>query len=129
MRRYILLAVAVTLAMAAVAFANAGPAPLPKDRKVAEPPVKFEGIDKHTDYVFVLTYGAVYFGSTTVELKDTKAITLDFKTKNRTPSAHMTLYAVERKDFEKRKKDDPTLKWLHTAKDGVLSVKVTPPET
>jgi hypothetical protein len=129
MRRPVALAVVTCLALAATAFANFGPPPLPKGRKVVEPLVRFEGIDRHPGHVFYLQYGAVYYGSTLVEVKDAEPIKLDFKAKDRTPVPHVALYAVEREDFGRRKRADPSLKWLCEAKDGVLWVKLSPPET
>ncbi len=120
-----------SLLMVAAVWGNAGPAPLPKDRKVAEPPVRFEGIEQHPDYIFHLSYNVIYGGYTLVEVKDSKAFKLDFKWKDRSPSVYMTLLALERKDFDKRKKDDPSLKWLTDDRKpkGLLEAKLTPPET
>ena len=68
MGRKLLKAVACTVVLAATVAANSGPAALPKDRRVAEPPVRFEGIDQYPDYVFYLTYHIVYGGSTLDEV-------------------------------------------------------------
>jgi hypothetical protein len=129
MARKVAMAVVSGLVMVAAVFANAGPARLPKDRKVAEPVVRFEGLDQCPDHVFYLYYGAVYFGYTWAEVKGSEPIKLNFKTKEHTPSAYLQLYAMERKAFEKRKKEDPSLKWLYGAKDGVLTAELDPPET
>src|SRR5262249_4647796 len=67
-----------------VVSANAEPVPLPKDHKIAEPPVRFEGIDKLTDYAFCLHINEGDIGDppriTMIELKDTNAFKLKFKT-------------------------------------------------
>lgn len=130
MTRTLALATVCGLTVATVAFGNAGPAPLPKNRKVAEPPVKFEGVEKATDYVFYLRYSVLYQGSTLVEVKDSGTLKLDLKFKDRIPNVNlMVLLAVERKEFEKRKKADPKLDWLTIKTDGVLAVEVPPPPT
>jgi hypothetical protein len=124
------MALVSNLALAAAVFANAGPAPLPKDRKVAEPPVRFEGLDKHPDYVFCLHYHVLFRDSTLLEIKDDQAFKLHFKFTDRSPVVYMTLFAMERKEFEKRKKEDPSLKWLYEpSTKGVLQAKLNPPET
>jgi hypothetical protein len=129
MRRIAALTIVASLVSAGMVFANAGPPRLPKGRKVAEPPVRFTGIDNKSDYVFYIHYGATYFEDTLAEVKDSEPIKLNFKTKDFAPNAYMVLLAMERKDFEKRKKDDPSLKWLKVVKDGVLTAKLTPPPT
>ena len=56
MSRKVAFSMVSSLVMAGTLWANAGPPPLPKDHKVAEPLVRFEGIDKHPDYIFYLYY-------------------------------------------------------------------------
>lgn len=130
MNRKLTLALVSCLAMGATGYGNAGPARLPKDQKVAEPPVQFEGIDKHADYVFHLSFHIIYVGSSLVEVKDSNAFKLDFKRTDISPSvSYMALLAMERKAFEQRKKEDPSLKWLTTETDGVLEAKLTPPKS
>lgn len=124
-------AIVAVLLCAGVALPNAGPPAVPKGHKVVEPPVRFEGTDKLADYVFCLRYRTVYFdcGHGVVEVKGSEPITLKFTRKEFTPRLYMVLLAVERREFEKRKKNDEALKWLEDAKDGVLSATLTPPET
>jgi len=129
MTRRMALSLVALLGMVAALSANAGPPPLPKGHKVVMPSVRFEGIDKYPDHVFHLYYSALYFGNTTVEVKDAATLKLDFKAKDRVPIPYLLLTAVERKEFEKRKQDDPSLKWLVEAKEGVLTARPTPPET
>lgn len=63
-------------------------------------------------------------------MKDSKSFTLDFKTKNRTPDvSYMALLVMDRKVFEQRKKDDPSLKWFTAQAVGVLEAKLSPPNT
>ena len=125
MGRKLTLAVVSSLAMVAAVSANAGPAPLPKDRKVAEPPVRFEGIDQHPEYIFHLVYHVIYSDTTVVEVKDSTAVKLTFKIKDSTPGVtYMALLAMERKEFDLRKKEDSSLKWLRASTAGVLEVKV-----
>ena len=125
------MALVSSMAMVGVAFANAGPPRLPKGYKVAEPSVRFTGTDKCADHVFYLNNRTAYFdfGHGLVEVKGSEPITLAFKTKDYIPNLHVVLLAVERRDFEKRKKEDVSLKWLIDEKYGVLSAKLTPPET
>lgn len=130
MRRKRTIAMIGHLLIAAAVSANAGPAPLPKDRKVAEPPVRFDGLEKHPDYVFHLRYHVLYSDTTMIEVKDANAIKLKFKWTDRSPSmTYMALLAMERKEFDRRKKEDSSLKWLEAKADGVLEVKLTPPAT
>jgi hypothetical protein len=131
MGRKLALALVSGLALVGAVCANAGPPPLPKGHKVAEPSVRFEGIDKHPDHIFHLYYSGVFLGRTLVEVKDANAIKLDLKMKDRTPHVtYMALTAMERKEFDRRKQADPELKWfsnLDTA--GILTAKLMPPET
>lgn len=123
------LALGVGLVLAGVALPNAGLPTVPKGHKVAEPPVRFEGTDKHADYVFYLHYWTNFGTNALVEVKGAEPIKLKFSDRdNIVPSVHMGLLAVERPEFEKRKKQDPSLKWLAEGKDGVLAaeLKATP---
>ncbi|MBI3821977.1 MAG: hypothetical protein HY289_04770 [Planctomycetes bacterium] len=134
MNRKAPLTMLAVLVGAGVVFANAGPAPLPKGRKVVEPPVRFEGIDKHPDHVFHAYYCAVYFGCKLVEAKEGESIKLSFKGdmfKGRVPTTRLWLLAMDRKEFEKRKNDDPSLKWLTDTekKQGVLWAEMKAPDT
>lgn len=131
MNRNLPVALLSTLAIATAAFANAGPPPLPKGHKVAEPVMSFEGIDKHPDTVFHLYYYGYFVKRTLIEVTDSKAIKLDFMRKESAPQInYMALKAMDRKEFDKRKKADPELKWFDDPKaDGVLTAKLTPPAT
>lgn len=131
MVRKLALALVSSLVMVGVVCANAGPPPLPKGHKVAEPPVRFEGIDKHPDYIFHLYYSGVFLERTLVEVKDAHAIKLDFKRKDSTPYVSiMALTAMERKEFDRRKKADPELKWFSSLKaEDPLMATLTPPAT
>jgi hypothetical protein len=131
MTRKLPLALVSILVMVGVVCANAGPPPLPKGHKVAEPPVRFEGIDKHPDYIFHLYYYGYFVEAALIELKDEKAIKLNFKSNDRTPAlSYMGIKAMERKEFDKRKKADPKLKWFDDFKaEGVLAAKIEPPKT
>jgi hypothetical protein len=125
------LAILTTLSIDTAVWANAGPAPVPKGKKVIEPVLRFEGIDKHADHVFYLRYAAYYFEGACVEVKDASPVKVAFKNRgDRMPSvSYVALLAVERQDFDKRKKDDPSLKWMMYDKPGVLEAKLPRPET
>jgi hypothetical protein len=123
-------ALVANLLVAAAASANFGPQYVPKDRKVAEPPVSLMGVENHTDYVFYLRYHLAYRDDTLIEVKDNKAFKLDFKAKDRIASMDsMALLAMRRKDFDKRKQEGPSLKWLSNKTDGLLEASLTPLET
>src|SRR5688572_10445555 len=103
MNRKLTLAVVGSLTMVAAVYGNIGPAPVPKDRKVAEPPVRFEGIDKHPDYIFHLYYSGYFVPRTLIEVKDSNVIKLDFKTKAIIPELnYMGIKAMKRADYDKR---------------------------
>lgn len=124
------LAIAATLTFAAAISANSGPPSLPKEHRVHEPSVCFEGIDKHADHVFYLRFNIIYRGLTLIEVKDDKAIKLNLGFTDRKPVfGEMVLLAIERKAFEQRKKDDPSLKWLKETNEGLLVAKLDPPES
>jgi len=129
MKRMLAALVAI-LIVAAAASANFGPPYVPKDRKVAEPPLSFAGVENHTDYVFYLRYDLQYGGYTLIEVKDNKAFKLDFKAKDRIASMRsLALLAMKRKDFDKRKQEDSSLNWLTKKPDGLLEAPLTPLET
>jgi hypothetical protein len=132
MSRQLAVSMVCSLVMAGTLWANAGPPPLPKDRKVAEPPVRFEGIDAHPDYVFHLYFYGNFMPEARIEVKDANPFKLDFKRKDRTPTvSYMAIVALRRTDFDKRKQDDPSLKWLtaNPTTQGALAARLTPPET
>ncbi len=104
--------------------------PLPKDLKYIDPRVSFEGIDKQGDYVFYLRYltfagGPAGVPHTLVEVKDAKPFNLNAQRR----LFDMSLLAMERKEFAKRKQDDASLKWLTDKTPGVLKATITPPST
>lgn len=127
MNRAALFASALVLVSAAVASADV---PLPKDLKYVDPRVSFEGIDKQADYVFYLRFlsftGApVGVPHMLIEVKDAKP----FNLKAQRRLTDMSLLAMERKDFDKRKQDDASLKWLTDKTPGVLKAAIATPST
>lgn len=104
--------------------------PLPKDLKYVDPRVSFEGIDKQGDYVFYLRFLTFSGGPgntphTLMEVKDAKPFNLNAQRR----LFDMSLLAMERKEFDKRKADDASLKWLTDKTPGVLKASITPPAT
>src|SRR3954470_13440917 len=133
MTRSMCLVIVGSLCVVAVASANAPPPrpfPLPKDHKYIDAPVRFEGVEKHPDYVFHLNYWAIgtEFGNkqTIVQVKDSKAFNLKGPINRFTEFA---LVATERKLFAQRDKEDRSLKWLDPETKGVLRTEITPPAT
>ena len=127
MFRMICIASVLGLFLASVAFADL---PLPKDLKYVDPRVRFEGIDNVADQVFYLRF--LTFASapgstpyTLKEVKDAKPFNLNAQRR----LTNMSLLAIERKDFDKRAKDDPSLKWLSDKTDGVKSASLQAPST
>ncbi len=103
---------------------------LPKDLKQIDPRVRFDGVEKYADHVFVLKFktfsgGPAMTPFTTIEVKDSK----DFNLKAQRRILDMHLLAVERKDYEKLKKDDSSLNWLTDKMPGVLRANVQTPST
>jgi hypothetical protein len=133
MIRKALLALIAGLLQAGVVLANAGPppSPLPTGHRVADPSVRFEGTDRHKDRVFCLVSAVAITGTTVTEVKGEEPIKLDFKLTDRKPQVYLFLVAVERAEFERRKKEDPTHAWLKPLEPpaGVLKVRLTAPET
>jgi hypothetical protein len=127
MYRAALFAWAIIFVSASVASADV---PLPKDIKYVDPRVSFEGIDKQADHVFYLRFlsfnggpaGAPY---TLIEVKDSKP----FNLKAQRRLTDMSLLAMERKEFDKRKQDDASLKWLTDKTPGVLKASIATPAT
>lgn len=104
--------------------------PLPRDLTYIDPRVRFEGIDKYPDQVFYLRFltftggpGGVPYKL--VAVKDTK----DFALGAQRRLINMQLLALERKEFEKRAKEDSSLKWLTDKSEGVLAARVNTPST
>lgn len=111
-------------------FANFGPPYIPKDQKLAEPRLQFTGITDQPEYAFVLRYSVTYLGGIPIEVKDDKEIKITFQKTDRISVMNsLTLYALKRKDFEKRQKDDPSLKWLTEKTEGVLIAELKPLDT
>jgi hypothetical protein len=121
------LAVAASLLLVSAVRADL---PLPSNLKYVDPRVRFEGIEKHKDYVFHLRFLTFVGGPANVpyrliEVKDEKPFNLNAKRR----LFNMSLLAMERKEFGKRAKDDPSLKWLTDKTEGVLAATVSPPAT
>ena len=91
--------------------------------------VSFQGIENHPDYVFYLLRpggggGPRTFPPTLTAVKDSKPFNLNG---GRYGHGGMKLLAVEQKEFDKRAKDDPALKWLTGKTEGYLSAPSMPP--
>lgn len=124
------LSLMVLLLFASGAIANFGPPYVPKDYKLVEPPVRFEGVDKYSEHAFYLYFSAPYYGSKLVEVKNGEPIKLSFGSGgNRYPDLYAKLLTLERKDFEARKMTDPSLKWLAEEKKGILSADLDAPKS
>lgn len=129
MDRTFVMAFTVGLLIARAASADMSPS-MPKGYKYADPRVNFEGIEQHPDYVFHLRY-LTYGGKgkqrdddathSTIPVKDSKAFSL--KTKEYLTDVY--LLAMDRKEFDKRAKEDPTLNWLTDKTEGVLRASIT----
>jgi len=127
MRRTLILAVAGSLLVTSAVLADL---PLPRNLKYVDPRVSFQGIDKHPDYVFHLRFLTFQGGPGGVphrllEVKDSNAFNLNASRR----LIDMKLLAMERKEFDKRAKNDRSLKWLTDKTEGVLSAEVAPPST
>ena len=127
MGRTFVFAVAGSLLFAAGVFADIA---LPGNIKYIDPRVSFQGIEKHPDYVFHLRFltfsgGPANVPHRLVEVKDSSVFNLNAARR----LTDMKLLALERKEFDKRAKDDPSLKWLTDKTEGVLWASVTPPST
>jgi hypothetical protein len=126
MGRTFALAAACSLLLVSAASADIA---LPEDLKYVDPRVRFEGIDAHADHVFYLRYRTFSTGPgrgvpyTMVKVKDSNA----FRIEAGRWLVDMELLALDRKEFEKRAKDDPSLKWLTDKTEGVLRARVDEP--
>lgn len=121
------LALAGSLLLAAVSSADV---PLPKNLKYVDPRVRFEGIDKLPDQVVFLRYltfsgGPANVPYKVVQVKDDKPFNLNAQRR----LSNMQLLALDRKEFDKRAKDDPSLKWLTDKTEGVQHAAVATPST
>lgn len=124
--------VLASAAAAVLVLASRGAAdvPLPPNLKYFEPQLAFEGVGKHPDTVFYLRFKTFTGGPagvpyTTIEVKDDKAFVL----KAQRRIIDFKLLAVERKDFERRAKDAPTLAWLSDKATGVQAASLPTPTT
>ncbi len=130
MGRTFVVAVAGSLLFASIALADI-PGP-PKKINYVDPQVSFQGIEKHPNYVFYLCYWTFLAGPegpegtvrhTPIKVKDSNPFTL----KVERGVAYSKLLALDRNDFDKRAKKDPSLKWLTDETEGVLGAVVFPP--
>ncbi len=127
MRRTLGLAFAVSLFVVSAASADI---PLPKDLKHVDPVVRFDGVEKHPGQVFFLRF-LTFTGSPAgiphrlIEVKDGKPFALNAQRR----LGDVKLLAVERKEFEKRAKEDGSLKWLTDKTAGILVANVPGPST
>ena len=89
--------------------------------------MSFQGVENHTDYIFylreppIISHPSRSRPHSLIEVKDSKAFNL-----GATRLADIKLLAMDRKEFDKRVKDDPSLNWLTPETKGILSAKVTP---
>ncbi len=123
-----MLSLVVLLIPIPAAFADI---PLPKGVRRIKPVVRFEGIEKHADHVFFLRYlssvGPPIDGvpPMMVEVKDAAPIELFA---GRFIQVY-EFFALNRDDFNKRVKDDPSRKWLTEKAPGVLRADMRGPIT
>jgi hypothetical protein len=130
MHRTLLFAFSLCLVLASSASADV-PRPPSTDTKVIPPRVRFDGVDQYADYVFVLKYnsgdGRPFAAPPwTLEVRDSKAFTL-YGTGNRIVNMHILV--LERKDYDKRKAENPKLDWLIDKTPGVLKAALVAPST
>ena len=106
--------------------------PLPKDLKYIDPWVQFDGVEKYVDHVFYLrflTFTGAPMKKTPFTLREVKNAK-PFPLFVRRHLTNMSLLAMDRKEFEKRAKEDASLKWLTDKAEGVLEAYlVDTPET
>jgi len=121
------LAFAFAFALVFVSAASADIA-LPKDQQQVDPKFCFEGTEKQGDTVFFLRY-LTFVGSPSgvphrlLEIKDDKAFPLGAQRR----LSSLQVLALNRKEFEKRSKEDSSLKWLSDKTEGVLMVEIATP--
>ena len=126
MSRVILFAFTLSLMTASLAL---GDIPVPPNMKYVIPRMVFDGVEKHADYVFYLRFETEGRAPNSrhnglIEVEDEKPF--DFNVQR---IFGMSLLAMERKEFDKRAKEDPSLKWLTDKTDGVLTASVSTPST
>ena len=125
MSRTFVFAIAGSLLFASAVSADVPPPPNAKTMAR----VSFQGIEEHPDYVFYLLRpggggGPRTFPPTLTAVKDSKPFNLNG---GRYGLGGMKLLAVEQKEFDKRAKDDPALKWLTGKIEGFLSAALDAP--
>lgn len=127
MRLSLGLGLVLSLAFTSVASADI---PLPGNLKYIDPRVQFEGIDQLPDHVVYLRFLTFTGGPGGVPhrlmpVKDSKPFALNAQRR----LFDMSLVALDRKEFEKRAKEDPTLAWLTDKTEGALVAKIQAPPT
>ena len=127
MYRQIVSALAVSLVLAPSASADV----VRPGEKSVNPLVRFMGIEEHQEHVFYLQIQREQRNEPDkpspklIEVKDSTPFNLNagFRLES------MYLLAIERKEFDKRAKDDPSLKWLTEEADGVMCAYPIMPST
>ncbi|QDU25724.1 hypothetical protein ETAA8_07940 [Anatilimnocola aggregata] len=129
MFRIATLLLGITLVGLALTAARAD-IPLPSNLEYIKPTVQFVGVDKLPEYVFQLRVFS-FAGSPSgamhkyTPVKDDKPFTLNVERR----LGSVELLAMQRDEFAKRAKADPSLKWLTAETAGVLSAELDPPST
>src|SRR5262245_50562557 len=105
MNRIGILALTLNLIAAGTSWADI---PLPKDQKYIDPQVRFEGAEKHPEYVFHLRYLTFTGGPggvppRLVRIADAKPFPLHAERR----LINMQVLAMKRDEFEKRVKSEP----------------------
>ena len=121
------IAILTALFSAAASYADV---PLPKDLKYVDPRVSFEGVEKQADHVFYVRFLTFTGGPgktpyRVMEVNDAKP----FNLKAERRLINMSLLAMDRKEFDKRKNEDPSLKWLTDKTAGVTAASFNAPST
>lgn len=106
-----------------------GDLPLPPNRKYIDPIVRFEGVAKLSEYTFRLRFTTFTGGPTGdyryLPVPDGKPFNLHASRR----LADMQLLALKRDEFERREKEDSTLRWLTDETPNVLAADVPIPST
>ena len=118
---------ATALALCTVSLASAD-VPPPPGITFIQPRLQFEGVGKYTDQVFFLKFktgrNPTYMVTTIVEVKNSQPFTM---ASGRILES-MSLFAVDRKEYDKLKAGDPK-DWLKTSAPGILSTSIDIPST
>lgn len=127
MYRVILLTFMLSLVAVSATWADV---PLPPNLKYVDPRVRFDGMDKYADHVFFLRFqtgnGNPFAApARVVELKNKGP----FPLKAGRRIANMVVLAMTRKDFDKRKTDDPAFAWLTKDSTDVQKAMIEAPST